>query len=272
MKLTPLTIFLIGISLAVIFITYGLFQAWIPNQRDAATFRSWGEKLDAEGAKMSAAKNRVKKAEEAVKLAESSWVRTVARRTPPASVEAGGINLAVDRYNLTVDARRFRNNIQNAVNRQIKSGGVTVVQGPSVPFPSEDPATILSTYFNYPDREQPVCIFDLGQVTVRGTFEQISNNIRSWSNMPGYLAVADGLAISGTSPNLTGTYNLTIVAFIRGKRVSPDLPAGSGGVAGAAPGVPGPGGPAGGPGAPRFGGGGPAGGFSTAAGGRDAER
>jgi hypothetical protein len=268
MKLTPLTIFLIGISLAVIFITYGLFQAWIPNQRDAATFRSWGEKLDAEGAKMSAAKNRVKKAEEAVKLAESSWVRTVARRTPPASVEAGGINLAVDRYNLTVDARRFRNNIQNAVNRQLKSGGVTVVQGPSVPFPSEDPATLLSTYFNYPDREQPVCIFDLGQVTVRGTFEQISNNIRSWSNMPGYLAVADGLAISGTSPNLTGTYNLTIVAFIRGKRVSPDLPAGSGGVAGAAPGVPGPGGA----GAPRFGGGGPAGGFSTAAGGRDAER
>jgi hypothetical protein len=77
------------------------------------------------------------------------------------------VNLAVDRYNLTVDARRFRNNVQNAVNRQIKSGGITVIQGPSVPFPTEDPATILSTYFNYPDREQPVCIFDLGQVTVR---------------------------------------------------------------------------------------------------------
>ena len=44
---------------------------------------------------------------------------------------------------------------------------------------------------------------------------QIMANVRAYKSMPRYLAVADGLAISGTSPNLTGTYNLSIVGFIR---------------------------------------------------------
>lgn len=65
--------------------------------------------------------------------------------------------------------------------------------------------------------------------------------------MPNFLAVADGLQITGTSPVLTGTYNLTMVAFIRGDRVFPRVPDG---VAAPAGGAPGPGGAPGAPGGP----------------------
>jgi hypothetical protein len=49
--------------------------------------------------------------------------------------------------------------------------------------------------------------------------------------MPNYLAVADGLQITGTTPTMTGRYNLTVVAYIRGDKIAPPVPEG-----GAAPG------------------------------------
>lgn len=219
MKLSPIAIFLLGLMVAVIAVSYGLFQHFLPNSRDADTYAAWGEKLDAEGAKMPAAIKRVENAKEQVEEISDKWQMTVARKTPSSSVAAGGINVAVNPYDLTVDARTFRNNAQRAINSQVKSGGVTVVQGPSVPLPPDDPETIMSSYFNYPGSEFPVAIWDLGQVTVTGSFSQISENIRAWSRMPNYLAVADGLVITGTAPNLTATYNVTVVAYVRGKKI-----------------------------------------------------
>jgi hypothetical protein len=219
MKLSPISIFLLGLMVAVIAIGYGLFQNFIPNTRDAATYKAWGEKLDVEGNKMNAAIKRVEDAKALVKETSDKWQVTVASKTPPASVSAGGINVAVNPYDLTVDSIVFRDSVQRSVNRQLKSGGVTVIQGPTVPAPTDDPETILSSYYNYPGTAYPVSIFDLGQVTVRGNFSQISENIRSWSRMPNYLAVADGLIITGTAPDLTATYNVTLVAFVRGKKI-----------------------------------------------------
>lgn len=238
MKLSPLAIFMIGLMFLVIGVSYGLFQEWIPNTNDKAAYDEWGQKLDAEGAKMNKAVERVENAQEMVKEISDNWQITVNRRTPPASVAAGGINIAVNPYDLTVDSRTFRNNVQRAVNRQLKAGGVLVVSGPQIPFPTDDPDTIMSSYYNYPNVPYPVVIFDLGQVTVRGTFEQISQNIRSWSNMPNYLAVADGLAITGTSPNMTGTYNLSVVGFVRGKKIAPSIQMAAASAAGAAAGQP----------------------------------
>jgi len=233
MKLSPLAIFMIGLMVAVIAISYGFFQEFMPNKKDADAYDAWAEQLDTEGAKMPDAVRRVEDAQAKVKEISDNWQVTVARRTPRDSVAAGGINIAVNPYDLTVDSRTFRNNVQRAVNRQLKAGGVLVVNGPSIPVPTDDPDTILSTYYNYPNVPYPVVIFDLGQVTVRGTFDQISQNIRSWTNMPNYLAVADGLAITGTSPNMTGTYNLTVVGFVRGKKIAPSIQMAAGGAAGA---------------------------------------
>ena len=123
---------------------------------------------------------------------------------------------------MTHKVRKFRDEVQRDVNRQMRKGGVLVINGPTVPMPPEDPAAVVASYFNYPAANTPVAIFDLGQVTIRGTFDQIAANIQAWSDMPNYLAVADGLSISGTSPNLTATYNVSVLAFLRGKELAPD--------------------------------------------------
>lgn len=264
MKLSPLAIFMLGLMVAVIAIGFGLFQHYLPNMADAKAYAEWGEKLDTEGNKMPQAIKRVEDARRQVKEISDKWQQTVAVKTPPSSVAAGGINVAVNPYDLTVDARTFRNNVQIAVNRQLRTGGITVLAGPSVPVPPDDPESLLSSYFNYPGSPYPVAIFDLGQVTVRGTFAQISENIRAWSRMPNYLAVADGLVITGTAPELTASYNVTLVAFVRGKKIGAPISqaaaqvatnAAPGGAAPAGPGGPGSFGP--GPGAPIQGGGAP---------------
>lgn len=243
MKLSPWVFIAIGACLMIIGIGYGVFQQWRPNTRDAETYRVWGEQLAAEEAKMPQAKDRVEKAEAKVMEISDEWQNIVARKTPPRNVEAGGISLTYDRYTLTAKSRTFRENVQRDVNRQVARGGVMVMSGPSVPMPTDDPHAIVASYYNYPAAGFPVAIFDMGQVTVRGTWEEIKNNVQGWSSMPNYLAVADGLAITGTSPHLIGTYNLTIVAFVRGKEMSPEIGSGMASATPQAAGTPGLGGP-----------------------------
>lgn len=234
-----------GLAVAIIALSYAWFQHMGPNFAQAGKYVEWSEKLQAEEAKMPQAKKRVEDAKVLVQETSDKWQAVVNRRTPSTDVGSGGINLAVNRYQLTVDARKFRDSVQRAVNSQLKSGGVLVISGPRVPDAPETPEEVMPTYFNFPTTAFPVAIFDLGSVTVRGSWNQISENIRSWSRMPNYLAVADGLQISGTSPVLTATYNVTVVAYVRGKAISPEVQAVAAstpgaGVPGVPQGVPGP--------------------------------
>jgi hypothetical protein len=158
-------------------------------------------------------------------------------------VALGGINIGVQAWQLTVDSKKFRNNIQRALNAQVRRGGVTVLAAPKVPEPDDSAATILANYYNYPAIKFPVVIFDLGTVSVRGTYKQIMDNVRSYSTMPRYLVVVDGLRIEGTAPVLTATYNLTLVGYIRGTKIYPPVPEGAAsatnsGGGGGFPGVP----------------------------------
>lgn len=254
MKLSPLPIIFIGIAVALVAFFVAFFLFFQPNRQEARFYRDLAQQLEVEARKLPQAEQRVRNAVDRVEELDAEWQDIAARRTPPQSVEGGGINLAVNRYQLSVDALRFRNNVQRAVNAQMRRGGVTVVQGVQVPQPPEDPDGVVEAYFNFPGAAQtPVAIFDLGTVTVRGTYNQIRENVRSWTNMPNYLAVVDGLSISGTEPELFATYNVQLVAFIRGDRVAAPVGAGA---AAAAAGVAG-GGGFGGPGGP----GGPPGGF-----------
>jgi hypothetical protein len=253
MKLSALTIIILGVSISLIALGLGLFgfgdrlPGFLANRKEAGYYDEYKTQLETEANKKQQAIRRVEKAREKVQQEADQWQEIVAAKTPPASLEEGGINLDIDAWDLTVTAQKFRNNVQRALNRQVKVGGVKVVQGPFVDFPSDDARTIVANYFNYPALQFPVCIWDFGTVTVQGTFEQICTNVEGWSQMPNFLAVADGLQITGTSPVLTGTYNLTMVAFIRGDRVFPRVPDG---VAAPAGGAPGPGGAPGAPGGP----------------------
>jgi hypothetical protein len=242
MKLSPLTIYIIGVFLALPIIAFGLFFNKMPNDADTKSYVAAKEANDIEAAKQKKADERVATAIQMIKTKAAEWRAIAATRTPPASLQQGGINLAQNAWQLTVDTAKYRNSIQRAVNAQLRKGGVRIINGPLVPMPDPNaPAkSLLASFYNYPAAGFPVVIFDLGAVTVQGDYDAIMKHVKAYKNMPNYLAVTDGLVLNGTSPNLTATYNLTIVGYIRSNVVYGDAPEGqvtqqAGGGGGGAP-------------------------------------
>lgn len=217
----------LSVAISLVILSYALFMWWIPKNAYAAQLDDYTQKLTTEANKLPRAQAKLKKAQEDVQKKAQEWQAVVAQKTPPESLAGGGIDLSVNPYQLTVDARKFRDSVQRAVNAQVRKGGITVVSAPEVPTPTDDPGTILADFFNYPAARFPVCVFELGEITVRGSYSQISNHISGWSAMPDYLAVASGLTLSGTSPELTATYNLVVVAFLKGEQMSVPVPSGA---------------------------------------------
>ena len=216
-----------GFAIAVVALSYGYFHHMQPNLAQAAVEQTYGEQLQQQASRLPAAKQRVALAQKMVEDVAAQWRAIVATKTPPATLREGGIDLAVNPYQMVMDARVYRNNLQRAVNKQLKRGGVLVLNGPQIPFPPDDPNTVLSGFFNYPALQYPVVVFDLGAITVQGTYNQIVQNMIAWRDMPNYLAVASGLTLNGTSPILTGTYTVSMVGFLRGKTLYPTPPPGS---------------------------------------------
>jgi len=234
MKLSPFTFILFGICICIICLSYG-FVVMKPNRDETANRRANEEAAKTEYGKENAARTRVKNATKLVQKAVEDWNKIAATKTPPASLAAGGIDISVNGAQLMVDSRRFRDSIQSAVNKQLRVGNIKLVgDGPRILDPSESAATILADFYNYPAIPFPVVIFDLGTVTVEGTYEQIMANVRGWKDMPNYLAVADGLRIDGTSPHMTGTYSVSMVGYVHGTKLFTALPEvpGSGGTGG----------------------------------------
>lgn len=227
LKLHPGTFWITAASLGLAVLSYGYFMVYKPNKDEEANYIEYKNQLDAEAGKMPAAKRRVKETTEKLRAIDAEWQDVVERKTPPANLRQGGIDLSVNRYQLVVDSRVYRNRLQQALNYQLRKGGIKVITGPEIPAFPDDPATIVETGFNFPGYPFPVLLYDLGQVTVEGTWEQILRHVESWNGMPNYLAVTDGLAITGTSPTLRGTYNLSIVGFVRTDKVAPPVPAGA---------------------------------------------
>lgn len=215
MKLSGLTIIIACLCLGLSAGFYALFQVYMPYEQAAQYLRDYHQELDEAAAKQPQAVARVKKAMAAVQADAQQWNLYVATKTPSDSLYSGGVNVFENAYQLVVDSPKYRNNAQRAFNAQLHAGGVKVVNAPEIPQPSDSEKDILASYYNYPAFSFPVVIWELGSVTVTGNYSQIMNNVRAWSNMPHYLAVTDGLRIDGTSPNLTATYNVTIVGFIR---------------------------------------------------------
>lgn len=234
MKLSPLPIYLLGIVFAICVLLYAFMVKWTPDQTEAGYYRDLKVKYDVEAEKMPDAEKRLAVAKAKIQEIGARWQEFVIAHTPQTGVANGGIDLSRDRWSLTVDTLKFHDNVQRALNTQLKRGGIKVVSGPSVPMPPGSATNVVEDYFNFPAFNFPVAIFDLGQVTIEGSWSQIAAHMAAWRNMPNYMAVTDGLAIRGLSPTLTATYNLTIVAYIRGQRISPPVPevAGAGGAGG----------------------------------------
>lgn len=224
MKLKVLDIYSIAASLAIILLAYAFFYHFLPNQVLASYQKEYIQQLQDEAYKLPMAKKRLKQTEQTIQSMAGQWQTLVLQKTPPQNVKEGGIDLSVNRWQLTADARKFRDSVQKNLNSQLKKGGVFVVKGPQVPFPSSSASTIVESYFNYPAIPFPVAIFDLGQVMVEGTLDQLSRHMKAWNEMPHYFAITDGLKLLGTSPRIIATYNLSLIGFIRGHHIAPQVP------------------------------------------------
>jgi hypothetical protein len=227
-SLLPRTIWLIGISFSVIVLAASLIRYWLPMNEEAAAKVANYNAFVTESNKLSQVVKKKQKAVEIAKLAEAKWRPYVETRTPSNNTANSGININVNPYQLLLDTKRFRNSVQIALNKQLGVGGVRDIEGPRIigVTDGDSPNGVLASYYNYPAVPFPVVIYDLGQVQVKGTYDQIMKHVRSWSNMPRYLAVTQGLALTGTAPTLTATYNLTLVGFIRHDGIYPQVPDG----------------------------------------------
>lgn len=242
-KLSGWVWIIVGIFLGLAVLSYAYFQHYEPDMLEAEFANEYADKLKVEADKDAAAQQRIEIAEEKVRLIAEEWNRILDDKNPSGTF---AVDLEVNPFQLAVNAPDFRNRVQRAVNRQLLVGGVIVVQGPLIPTPAANTG-VMQSFFNYGRLPFPVVVFELGSVTVSGTFEQIATNVQAWTDMPDYFAVADGLAITGTSPDLTGTYSVVIVGFLPGG-VSANLAASGAVAAGGAPagfGGPGVGGPRG---------------------------
>ena len=224
MKLSQSTFIIIGICFCIVSLTFG-WVTWAPNMAEKKLRDDNFDLAQTEYGKNSAAHTRVKNAVKLVEAEGAKWQAIAAVKTPPPDLSSGGIDVTENGAQLIVDSRQFRNTVQTAVNKQVRKGGVKLVgDGPTILDPGQTASTILADYYNYPAIPFPVVIFDLGPITVQGTYEQITSNVRAWRWMPNYLAVADGLRIEGTSPHMTGSYSVSIVGYVHGSKLFTALP------------------------------------------------
>jgi hypothetical protein len=221
MKLSGLTIIIIALCAGLCGLSYAYWDVYAPSETAAANNHAYHDALEAEANKQGAAVKRVEKAMDIVRKKAEIWNFYVASKTPSNALSSGGIDVNENAYQLVVDSPKFRNSAQRAFNAQLRQGGVKIVASPELPQPTDSEKDILASYYNYPAFSFPVVLWELGSVTVTGTYAQISKNVRAWKDMPHYLAVVDGLRIDGTSPNLTASYNVTLVGFIRSTNVFP---------------------------------------------------
>jgi len=246
MKLSSFTIIWVGIAVGISALAFAFFYYFQPNMAEADNYHKNLQDLNDQIALRPKLQTNLENAKREAEAVALQWRSIIATKTPPTNVASRGIDLDVGSYQLTVDSRKFRDNIQRALNYQLRRGGVKILgSGPSIPFPDDSPAAVLAGFFNYPALPFPVLIFDLGTVRVQGTWKQIMDHVRSYRTMPNYMAVVHGLDITGTSPLLTASYQLSLVGFIKAKQVHALPPEGTGGTDNGASGLGGPGGPGG---------------------------
>jgi len=223
MKVSGWVIICIALAFGLCTLAFAWWDVYQPNETAAGYMANYLGQLDTQAGHKAAAEARVRTAIKMVGDASKDWDVYVDSKTPANSLPQG-INIMENPYQLVVDSPKYRNSAQRAFNTQLRVGGVKIVSAPQIPDPGLSEADILASYYNYPGFSFPVVLWELGSVTVTGTYAQIMKNVRSWSNMPHYLAVVDGLKLDGTAPILTASYNVTIVGFIKAKSMYPTTP------------------------------------------------
>src|SRR5688500_17043389 len=219
-KLNALTFFIVGFVLMAMIFAGFFFLKIKPENEEIGYYAEKSLELDGiiSADSQSRAVERVRNAMQQVRDAEVAWKQVTTWRTPA----AGTFNMTPNRWQLVVNARRWHSKAEADLNRWVRRNGVTMVTPPRllVPYPTDQPNDLVQYYFNFPALPFPVAIWDVGTITVQGTWDQIMQNVRSWSTIPGYIASVRGLSLTGTGSRLQGTYGLTVVVYVNTPYVS----------------------------------------------------
>ncbi|GBC91894.1 hypothetical protein HRbin15_00354 [bacterium HR15] len=187
-----------------------------PTAQNIAYHETYNESLRQKAALIPQAQALVQAAERKVKEAEATLAVIQRKRMPKST-----INLA-NRLQAWVQWHEMVREIGKKLEAWPVKTGVVPLYAVQLPGPPTDPNQI----------PELVLVFPIGQVQVRASsFNALLNHVRKWNEVPNLLVLADGLAIQGTSPNLIGTYTLTVFVYPLGP-AGPAVPSGSGGGAG----------------------------------------
>ncbi len=191
-----------------------------PTAQNIAYHETYNESLQQKVAMIPEARRLVEQAQRKVKESEAALQVIYQRRMPKST-----ISLA-DRLQAWVQYHQMVREIGKKLEAWPEKTGVQRLYAVQLPGPPTDPNQI----------PELVLVFPLGTVQVRASsFEGLLRHVRQWNNVPNLLVLVDGLAIQGTSPNLIGSYTLTVFVYPKGP-AGPPVPSGGGGAGGGMPG------------------------------------
>ena len=245
-KITQAQVYIIGVVLTVITAALIYFLLIKPSMESLAEQTAKYEQRKAVAEKMPQAQKARKTAETQIAAAKADWAVYDRQLMPNIDIS----NLIIGHQQLlneqiVVLIPKVEKFLQADKSVQVVSAALTP------PATSGDPNVVNKKEFTY----------DLGTVSVAGTFPAILKHAERWNRFDRLILVT-GLTLSGNSPRLVGTYSLRCFEITHGEKPGDPIPqaaAGAGGGFGGGPGSGPPPGYSNGPGGDVRPGGGPPG-------------
>lgn len=192
-------------------VSAGIFLLGIrPTLQNIAYHEENIQLLEQKVAMIPQAQDLVRRAEEKVKEAEHQLAILDRTKMPRNTIDLS------DRLNAWMSWPDMVREIGKKLEAWPEKTGVQRLYAVAFPGPPSDPNAI-----------NPIAlIFSLGTVQVRASsFEALLNHVRKWNDVPNLVVFVDGLTIQGMSPNLVGTYTLTVFVYPRnGDKPGPQVP------------------------------------------------
>ncbi|MDW8106739.1 MAG: hypothetical protein RMK45_04570 [Armatimonadota bacterium] len=234
----------IGLTLTIV-VAAAIFLLGIrPALQNIAYYRENIQQLEAKVAQIPRAQRLVQRAQERVRQAERDLARIERTKMPKNTIDLS------DRLKAWMQYPDMVREIGIKLRVWPERTGVQRLYEVNLPPPPNDPNAIPTL----------ALVFPIGQVQVRAaSFESLLNHVRKWNEVPNLVVLVDGLAIQGMSPELYGSYTLTVFVYPRLSKgqVGPNVPSSPQQATGTTPALGGFGagvGMPGGPGAGGFGG------------------
>jgi hypothetical protein len=202
-KINPLQVWIVGVVVSIItavVIAFALVKPAMDRKKAADELYASNKAIhDTEPEK----KADRKKAEKEVAEAKRDWAQYDAALMPNIDLSnPNGLYGAMRQ--LWIEQIKTLGPLVDDYNRKDKK--VQVLQaGFTLPPPPTDPNQL----------NRKVLQFDLGTVSVMGSFNDVLNNVSRWNQFK-RLVLTDGLTLSGNSPQLVGQYKIVCYEFIRG--------------------------------------------------------